>query len=821
MGLAEDAEILVGRFVVRVPLGRGGMGDVFRAHDPYLERDVALKVVDGALESEDPEWVRREARALARLAHPNVVSVYELGIAEGQLFVAMEFVPGRTMREHAQRSPPPTWQELVGLFLQAGMGLIAAHDAGLVHRDVKPENLLVREDGRVLVADFGLARPGDALAEPEISGTPGFLAPEVLRLGLATAKSDQYAFCASLWRLIDPQTPVGGPAPRMARPVLDALRRGLADDPDARWPSMRELVGALRDALDPGPDARHRALLLDRVERLWIAGVLHPALAGRPPIHLTVSDVAAPAAASRGARPPGAPEAPVEASGPALAQLLARSHGALLLLGEPGSGKTVLLLRLAASLLETARLDPTAPAPVVLNLASLGAWAGGFGAWVEHELVAKYNLPRAHVARWVDTGVLVLLLDGLDEVPPDRRASVIGRLGAFRATHGVSLVATCRSSDHDRGESPLGFGLVVEIDPLPGSALASVLPAEADVPAHLRTPLLLGLLHDSPEAPPPGRELMRWLVERHLAHAFVTRAVPSARERRLRAGLGFLAAAMTRAGRSELWLEELDPAWLFDDRRVLLARSLAVALLFAITVSVNMTVSWLAEGDAFSGLVFGLCSAPMVLAFNRGLRSEPVERLRFSPGRLVRLAPLCVGLGMLAGAIYGLFYVVWNNVVFGAAAGLVTLLTISFEPSLREGGVRPNQGMRQSLLNGLAIGALGLVAAALTFGVVVVPAVLPYLDARSTLVSLPHPGRTAAAVAGPMIGVIAGMVQGGWAVLAHAATRIVLAATTPLPLQLVPFLDAAADLALLRRVGGGYIFPHRVFQEVMAGERPP
>ncbi len=820
VGVSDDAEVRVGRFVVRGHLGRGGMGDVFRAHDPHLDREVALKVLDPRLESKDPETLQREARALARLTHPNVVSVYEMGIEGDQIFVAMEYVPGRTVREHALRQPPPTWQELVGLFLQAGMGLLAAHEAGLVHRDIKPDNLLVREDGRVLVADFGLARPGDGGGSVEISGTPGFLAPEVVARGAYSAASDQFAFCASLWRVLDPSTPPGTPSERIPPTVRHVLTRGLSQRPDQRWPSMREVVASLRDSLDLGPDARHRMVLLDRVERLWIQGVLHASLMGAEPLPLTLSDAGSRVDPPWGRALPIAAGTRNEASPRDLPSLLERAHGALLVLGEPGSGKTLLLLQLAEVLIDAARLDPVAPAPVVLNLASLGPWRGSVEAWVERELVAKYNLPRRNAQRWLESGALTLLLDGLDEVKLSQRRQVVQALNSFRASHGLAMVVTCRTSDQDAAGARLAFGHAVLVDPLPAglvqSHLGTAAGAEVEPPESLRTPLMVSLLRGEQGPVPANEDVVPWLIERHIAHVFRTRQVSPERQQRLRGALAVLAAAMNRDGRTELWVEELDPAWVFADGRRTVARVLAVVLLLGVTISVNTAVGWWVEGDAFSGLVFGLCSAPMVLAFNRGLRSQPVERLRFSVARMLRLAPLSVGLGAAAGAVYGLFYVVWNNVVFGAAAGLVTLFTLSFEPALREGSLRPNQGMRQSLMNGVAIGTLGFVAAAFTFGVVVVPAVLPYLDQRSSLVGLPHPAWSAAAIVGPMVGLISGMVQGGWAVLVHVATRVVLAATSAVPLRLVPLLDEAVELSLLRRIGGGYLFAHRTFQQALA-----
>jgi hypothetical protein len=801
----------IGRFEVRERLGRGGMGSVFRAFDPELQRDVAIKVLEGTVDEAGAAAVRHEARALARLAHPNVVTVYELGIERDQVFLAMEYVPGHTVAKRALGPDPPAAHELVAWFVQAGQGLQAAHDAGLIHRDIKPDNLLVSDDGRVRVADFGLACHVD-VPRPDVAGTPTYMAPEVIGEGHASIYSDQYAFAASLWRLLDPHAPLRSPDARIPVGVRDALTRALAERPEARWPSVAALLDALAPPDAASPRARQRDVLLQRVDRLWIQGVLRASLADGPVFEVPMSGGEAHVDAPWGGRASG------ETSGAGLSGLLEAGQGSLLLLGEPGAGKTTMLLRLADALLAEARLDPRAPAPVVLLLDSLAGHRGTVEAWIEQELVAKYGLPRQSVREWIAAGALVLLLDGLDEIAVAHRERCVAGLNAFREARGMPMAVTCRTSEYATLRGRLRFGHAIVLDPLPPELVSGYLGARPDgeaLDATLCTPLMVGLLARADVPPPEGVARLPWLYEQYVDHRLGA-DVPAGDRRALLSALGYLASAMTRSDQTELWLEQLAPEWALDGARRIVAKGLAVVMLTACCVGANVVVGAVVEGDPFSGLLFGLCSVPMILVFNGGLRIQPVDRLRFSVRRLARMLPIALGLGVVAGALYGLFYVLWVNVVFGAVAGLVTTITVAFEPSLRESGIRPNQGMRQSLINGLGVGALGFVLGGVALGYVAVPLVLPYLEPPSTLVGLAHPERSAAAVAGPLLGLIAGMVRGGWAVVQHVAVRVVLAVSTPVPARLVPLLDRAVELGLMRRVGGGFLFLHRTFQGYLA-----
>ncbi|MEM6991496.1 MAG: protein kinase [Myxococcota bacterium] len=278
----------VGRYQLGKQLGAGGMGVVFEAHDPELHRNVAIKLLHpgtSAMAEKTRTRLLREARAMARLAHPNVVAVHDVGRAGEQVFVAMELVQGTTLRRWLA-AKQRTQAEILATFVQAGRGLQAAHDVGLVHRDFKPDNVLIGADERARVTDFGLAQPAFTWAETEpvpaaasgvdpmllsmamttahgaIEGTPAYMAPEQWRGETADARSDQFSFCVALYEALFSSRPFRGahwtalchsvlggdliPPQRSAPSWLRAaLVRGLAGAPGERHPSMEALIGTL------------------------------------------------------------------------------------------------------------------------------------------------------------------------------------------------------------------------------------------------------------------------------------------------------------------------------------------------------------------------------------------------------------------------------------------------------------------------------------------------------------------------------------------------------------------------------------------------
>jgi tetratricopeptide (TPR) repeat protein len=306
------APSMIGRFKVIRELGRGGTGIVYIAYDIELDRKIAVKLLnnerpDEATGSANARLLR-EAQAMARVSHPNIAAVHEVGMFRGQIYVAMEFVNGQTLGAwlhgpsglkgaHRAGRTGHRWQDILAVFRQAAAGLAAAHDAGLVHRDFKPANAILGEDDRLRVLDFGLARadatpggiasldrtdegnnltpsPATSLEESRLDlsltltgtvlGTPAYMSPEQFLGQRIDAKSDQFSFCVALYEALYGERPFDGDtlsslmtavlagkvrdtptSARAPRWLRAAVLRGLRNDPEQRWPSMHALAKAL------------------------------------------------------------------------------------------------------------------------------------------------------------------------------------------------------------------------------------------------------------------------------------------------------------------------------------------------------------------------------------------------------------------------------------------------------------------------------------------------------------------------------------------------------------------------------------------------
>jgi tetratricopeptide (TPR) repeat protein/predicted Ser/Thr protein kinase len=311
----SDRELTrIHHYVLLQRVGQGGMGVVYAAYDERLDRKVAIKLLRTG--TRGARRLLREAQALARLSHPNVVQVYEVGEFETAAFIAMEFVDGRTLGAWLGAARR-TREQILAVFAAAGRGLVAAHDKGLVHRDFKPENVMVSDDGRVVVMDFGLARghdtsdgelelighgsqpgsqhapgyhailtPGELTATGAVMGTPAYMAPEQYAGAGTSPATDQFGFCVALWEALCGERPFAGRSLFLLQEAISqrrfnepeagelpswlrkVLERGLSTDPDDRWPTMTALLAAIAD----DPTRRRRWLLATLTGVLVVVG---------------------------------------------------------------------------------------------------------------------------------------------------------------------------------------------------------------------------------------------------------------------------------------------------------------------------------------------------------------------------------------------------------------------------------------------------------------------------------------------------------------------------------------------------------------------
>jgi serine/threonine protein kinase len=286
----SDGQMTVDRYQIKRQLGSGGSSVVFEAYDPHMERTVALKLVDVSPipghDAANPVMRSvREAQALAQISHPNVVTVYEVAHEEHTVRIVMELVHGQTLRQWMRAETNRPWREVIRILVQAARGLAAAHKGGLVHRDFKPDNVLVTRTGDVRVLDFGLARAeardmteaepdrrtlrADVTQSGAILGTPAYMAPEQFRGEASGARGDQFSFCLVLYEAlyrqrafegqkfdeIEKAVTSGDPRPppedaEVPEYIWPVVRRGLARVVDDRWSSMDELLAELKK--DPG-----------------------------------------------------------------------------------------------------------------------------------------------------------------------------------------------------------------------------------------------------------------------------------------------------------------------------------------------------------------------------------------------------------------------------------------------------------------------------------------------------------------------------------------------------------------------------------------
>ncbi len=586
-------------------------------------------------------------------------------------------------------------------------------------------------------------------------------------------------------------------------------------------------------------EQRNRQAMLKRVRTIWIEGLLDQSLANELRIALDLTEhpnaVAMPlnALVQELRRPPR----PL-LSGTPIITVFEQMDGALLILGAPGAGKTTLLLELARDLIARAEDDEGHPIPVVFNLSSWAEKRRPLNEWLIEELNTKYDVPRKVAQTWIDSDEVLPLLGGLDEVAAEVRGNCVAAINTYREEHGLVPLAVCsRVADYESLTVKLRLqGAVVaqaltqpQVDGYlerAGEKLAGVRAALCDdtvLGELLDTPLMLTIVALAYVGKSVEEVLVTGTLEERRSHLFGAYIVAMFKRRRKDTGytaqqttswLSWLADKMVQRNQTIFYIERMQPDLLPQRQQRHYARHVRLlgGLIFGLAVGLTGGLIFgLAIGLA-SGLIFGLVGGLV------SQRSEivVVETLRWSwsrarseligrvGGRLAVVLAIGLAVVLAIGLVGGLIFGVVGGLVGGLAVGLVGGLGSSD----LEVKATPNQGIRRSIRSALIFAVGGGLVFGLGGGLV---------------------GGLVGGLGGGLVGGLSGVVvvvlagglgggldYGGRAVIQHYTLRWLLYRNGSLPLRLVPFLDECADRILLRKVGGGYIFVHRLLLEYFA-----
>ncbi len=575
---------------------------------------------------------------------------------------------------------------------------------------------------------------------------------------------------------------------------------------------------------------RDERILLQKVRTFWIKGVLENSLAEvvRLDLHLESRPELVKFLWEKHLPAPNEPT-PLPQDQP-LIDVFHRLNESLLILGEPGSGKTTMLLELGRDLLTQAEADVRKPVPVVFNLSSWVEKEEPLAEWLVEELNRKYLVPKKISTTLVEGHRLLLLLDGLDEVAETKREACVAAINAFNQESLMPLVVCSRIADYQRLTTQLNLEGAILIQPLSEAqvqayfeqageslaALRTAMQADEGLQEMVTSPLLLSIASFAYRG--VSQEALSGLggsvaQRKHLFDTYIEKVLHRRgqderyTEKQIKAWLAWLAGRMIEHKQSVFQIEGLQPNWL--------SRRIAYRLFLGLTFGPLIGLFVGAASSLILGLGSGLIAGVLLgvlggLYFALGkLDIKPVDSVKWSVkkgltgGLIVGLiSSLVFGLitGLVDGLIDGVIYGPFAGLIFGLAFGLFGGLDLT----QLERRLTPNEGIRQSGKNGLIFGlTVGLIFG-LCFGLF------------GGLLIGPFGGLIIGLFGALTMGLFVGLLSGGHAVLRHYILRLILARTNCLPWKLPQFLDYAADRILLRKVGGGYIFIHRMVMEHFA-----
>lgn len=938
-------------YLIGERIGSGGYGEVYRATQQSVGREVAVKVILPQY-ADNPEFVanfEREAKLVGQLEHPNIVPLIDYWKDEHGAFLVMRYIRGGSLRAMLTKQGGLPLMRVVRIMEQVAEALQIAHDANVVHRDLKPDNILIDDRGNAYLTDFGIAKQlneNTDSATDNIKGTFAYLSPEQIQQTPLSPRTDIYALGIILYEILAGEHPfkeatvmmmvmkhmqeslpnIAEKRPDLPVGIADIIGRATQKDPNARYDSVITLITDLKNIIHgvssmatapiisapirkhpTSPEQRNRYAMLQNVQKFWVEGVLENSLHDTLMIDLGMKSEASAVDNPWDTllRTPTGDE--LLPANMVLIDIFDRMNGKLLILGDPGGGKTTSLLSLARELLMRAEIDDQHPIPVVFNLSSWGDKQLPLEEWLIEELNSKYQVPRKVGAKWVMDDELLLLLDGLDEVNITERDQCVTAINHFRSEHGfVDVVVCSRIKDYETLSHHLRLNGAIVIQPLTDDQIQAYLDAlgtDVTVVRDLitrddqlrelaKSPLMLSIMVLSYRGVSGGNIPNFDSLEdqrQHLFGTYVERMFNRRKSNMLYAQpktlnyLTWLAKTMQKQAKSIFHIEELQPAVIPAENRNGFYRRvqgvhIGVTVFTFIIASISFSIAFNFPVWLFIigwGLATGLITG-WAYSNNQWKRQYPHILIALSQGITVFLAlgishpidqSLLISIILMIGVwgytkINAQFYLSgggdkdnipllekiqfrWQNIkpnywiyILACSLSPVALLMISVLRYHIDNPYTPffALSMYLSMASAFAVlGGIGFNDVPIRFtpnqGVwstmrtssklTIILTVLTFLGILwiSVWLNVPFINATFLAIA-VSLGIIAYATWttfGGIGVARHWMLRQTLTHNDYLPANLAQFLDYAASLILMRKVGGGYIFIHRYVLEYFAG----